>query len=113
MRKLAVLLLSISICPLFALAADTSFNDVSLVDVNCSKKVASNPDAHPRECALKCAAGGYGILTKDNQFLKLDSAGNAEVVKALKASDKKDHLRVDVSGDVHGDTLKVISIKLL
>jgi hypothetical protein len=34
-------------------------------------------------------------------------------VEALKTSDKKDHLRVDVSGDVQGDTLKVTSIKLL
>jgi hypothetical protein len=45
--------------------------------------------------------------------LKLDAAGNAEVVNALKASDKKDHLRVDVKGDVEGDTLKVSSIKVL
>lgn len=32
---------------------------------------------------------------------------------SLKASAKKDHLRVDVTGDVQGDTLKVTSIKLL
>jgi hypothetical protein len=31
----------------------------------------------------------------------------------LKASEKKDHLRVDVSGDVQGDTLKGVSAKLL
>jgi hypothetical protein len=30
-----------------------------------------------------------------------------------KASSEKDHLRVDVNGDVEGDTLKVSSIKLL
>ncbi len=36
-----------------------------------------------------------------------------QIVEALKASDVKDHLRVDVSGDVQGDTLKVTSIKLL
>jgi len=35
------------------------------------------------------------------------------LVEALKASGKKDHLRVDVTGDVQGDTLKVTSIKLL
>jgi hypothetical protein len=34
-------------------------------------------------------------------------------VEALKASDKKDHLRVDANGDVQGDTLKVASIELL
>ena len=55
----------------------------------------------------------FGIVTKDQQFLKFDAAGNTKIVEALKASDKKDHLRVDVKGDVQGDTLKVTSIKLL
>jgi hypothetical protein len=52
-------------------------------------------------------------MTKDKGFLKLDADGNARIAEALKASDKKDHLRVDVTGDVQGDTLKVTSIKLL
>jgi hypothetical protein len=38
---------------------------------------------------------------------------NKKITEALKASDKKDHLRADVSGDVDGDTLKVSSVKLL
>lgn len=37
----------------------------------------------------------------------------SEVLESVKASAKKDHLRVDVTGDVQGDTLKVTSIKLL
>jgi len=115
MQRVGSLLLMIvlGMWPLAAMAATETFQDEPLVDVNCSKKVASNPDAHTRECALKCAASGFGIVTKDNKFLKLDAAGNAEVVNALKASDKKDHLRVDVKGDVEGDTLKVSSIKVL
>ena len=60
-----------------------------------------------------CSASGFGIYTKDNKFLKLDAAANSKVTEALKTSDKKDHLRVDISGDVQGDTLKVTSIKLL
>jgi hypothetical protein len=35
------------------------------------------------------------------------------LIEALKASDKKDHLCVDVSGEVKGDTLEVASVKLL
>jgi len=108
-----LLMLVLGMWPLMAMAATESFQNVALVDVNCSKKVAANPDAHTRDCALKCAASGFGILTSDSKFLKLDAAGNAEVVNALKASQKKDHLRVDVKGDVEGDTLKVSSIKLL
>ena len=31
--------------------------------------------------------------------LKLDAEGNAKITEALKSTDKKDHSRVDVSGD--------------
>lgn len=113
MRRVTSLLLLLATCMLPALAASESFSNVPVVDANCSKKVAADPDSHPRACALKCAASGFGILTKDNQFLKFDADGNAKLADALKASDKKDHLRVDVTGDVQGDTLKVASIKLL
>lgn len=98
--------------PAFAGAAK-NFKDVAVVDVNCSKKVAADPDSHTRDCALKCQQSGYVIVTSEKQVLKLDANGNKQVVEALKASDKKDHLRADVSGDVKGDTLKLTSIKLL
>jgi hypothetical protein len=52
-------------------------------------------------------------IGKDEQFLKFDAAGNAKITEALKASDKKDHLRVNVKGEVKGDTLRVTSITLL
>ena len=96
-----------------ALASAASFNNVTVVDVSCSKKVAADPDVHTRACALTCAKSGYGILTEDQKFLKFDAAGNAKITEELKASDKKDHLRVNVDGDVQGDTIKVTSVKLL
>lgn len=116
MRKfasLASVALLLGVWAIPVLAASETFTDVSVVDSNCSKKVAVDPDSHTRECALKCQASGYGIFTKDHKFLKFDSAGNAKITEELKASDKKDHLRVDVTGDVKGDTLQVTSIKLL
>jgi hypothetical protein len=113
MRKAVSFLVLLGLAAMPALAAVETYKDVPVVDVNCSKKVAADPDSHTRACALKCAASGFGIVTKDKQFLKFDAAGNAKIADALKASDKKDHLRVDVSGDVQGDTLKVTSIKLL
>jgi hypothetical protein len=112
MRKLAsFVVLGLFAMPVFA--ANETFTDAPVVDVNCSKKVAADPDAHPRACALKCQESGFVIITSDKKFLKLDSHGNAEVIAALKASDKKDHLRANVSGEVQGDTLKVTSFKLL
>jgi hypothetical protein len=113
MQKASSLFLMLVMCGVSALAATESFNNVPVVDVNCSKKAAADPDSQSRDCALKCAASGFGIVTKDNQFLKFDAEGNTQIVNALKASEKKDHLRVDVSGDVQGDVLKVTSIKLL
>ena len=113
MRKAVSFLVLLGLAAMPALAAVETYKDVSVVDVNCSKKVAADPDSHTRACALKCAASGFGIVTKDKQFLKFDAEGNAKIADALKASDMKDHLRVDVSGDVQGDTLKVTSIKLL
>ena len=112
MKKLGYLaLLGLFALPSFA--ATENFTDVPVVDSNCSKKVADNPDTHTRACALKCESSGYGIITKDHKYLKFDSAGNAKIAEALKSSDKKDHLRVDVTGDVKDDTLQVSSIKLL
>jgi hypothetical protein len=113
MTKLASCLVLIGLCAMPAFAAATSFQNVPVVDVSCSKKVAANPDAHTRTCALACVKSGFGIVTKDQGFLKFDAAGNAQIAEALKASSAKDHLRVDVKGDVEGDTLKVSSIKLL
>lgn len=112
MRKISGLLV-LGLFALAGIAAAETFNNVPVVDANCSKKVAGNPDSHPRDCALKCQASGYGIITSDQKFLKFDAAGNQQIVTALKTSDKKDHLRVDVTGDVQGDTLKVTSVKLL
>src|ERR1700689_322507 len=110
MRKEGWLALALLALPLVA-SAET-FSNVSVVDVNCSKKVADTADTHTRDCALKCAEGGFGIVTSDKKFLKFDAEGNKQVEAALKASDKKDHLRVDVTGDVDGDTIKVTSVKL-
>jgi hypothetical protein len=106
-------LLALGLMATPALAETQTFKDVSVVDVACSKKVAAAADAHTRDCALMCEKSGFGIVTADKKFLKFDPDGNAKVLEALKASEQKDHLRVNVSGDVQGDTIKVTSVKLL
>lgn len=111
--KALVLLLAYGVSAIPAFAETKSFSNVSVVDVMCSKTVAANADAHKRTCALGCQKSGFGILTADGRYLKFDADGNAKITEALKASKKTDHLRVNVSGDVEGDTLKVSSIELL
>lgn len=106
----SVLALGLVAAPAFA--ATETFNNVSVIDVSCSKKAAADADAHTRSCALACEKSGFGILTADKKFLKFDAKGNKEVLAELKASNKTDHLRVNVTGDVEGSTLKVASVKL-
>jgi hypothetical protein len=113
MRKMTSFFVILGLFAVPVLAGVETYKDVSVVDVNCAKRAAADPDSHTRACALKCSASGFGIVTKDQRFLKFDAAGNAKIAEMLKASDKKDHLRADVSGDLDGDTLKVASIKLL
>lgn len=107
-------LVRFALIALLALPAGAeTFKNVSVVDNNCSRRVASNPDSHTKECALKCAASGFGIITADNQYLKFDKAGNEKVLSEIKSTSKTDHLRVDVSGTVKGDTIQVSSVKVL
>jgi ribosomal protein S5 len=112
MKRLITIVALAGFLSLPAMAIGETFNNVAVVDVNCSRKAAANPDAHTRDCALKCASSGFGIITGDQKFLKFDTAGNSKIVDELKASNKADHLRANVTGEVHGDTLNVKSIKL-
>jgi photosystem II stability/assembly factor-like uncharacterized protein len=105
-------LIALTMLTFSTFAVASTWNDVPLIDKNCSRKAAANPDAHTRDCALQCAGSGFGIVSKDGKFLKFDSAGDQETLKLLKASDKKDHLRVTVDGEEKGDTIAVKSVKL-
>lgn len=110
MRKIVLIMVFAMALPLLCAAEDWS--NVSLIDTKCAAKAKADPDAHTRACAMQCAKGGFGILTKDGQYLKLDDNGNKEALKLLESSDKKDHIRVNVSGEVKGDTIAVKSVKM-
>src|ERR1700691_4023652 len=60
-----------------------------------------------------CEKSGYGVFTYDNKFLKCDPAGSRKALAALKASKKEDDLKVEVTGEIQGDTIKVASLKLV
>ena len=72
-------------------------------------------EAHTKECLLmpECQKSGYGIYTSDNKFLKFDEAGNRKALAAIRASSKLDDFEVEVAGEVKGDSIKVVSLKLL
>ena len=115
------------LCGCAAAACAADFQGV-LIDQMCSSKaevrIVSGPrleggmivaEAHTRQCALMpaCQRSGYGVFTWDNKFLKFDEAGSRKALAALKASKKEDYLKVDVTGELQGDTIKVTSLKLV
>jgi hypothetical protein len=110
-----------------ATAAPTTVQGV-LMDRECSSKaeVRVVPGArleggmlvayvHMRQCALMpaCQKSGYGVFTYENKFLTFDVAGNQKALAALKASKKEDDLKVEVTGEIQGDTINVVSLRLL
>ena len=56
MRKFASWCVLLGLCAMPALAAVETYNNVPVVDVNCSQKASADPDSHTRACALKCEA---------------------------------------------------------
>jgi hypothetical protein len=108
-RIFAVMMLAVA---LPAFAAAEAWNNVAIVDTQCAAKVKADPDSHTRDCAMACAKSGFGIVDKDGNYLKFDANGNAEAVKLLQSTTKKDHLRVSVTGEKQGDTIHVQSLKM-
>jgi hypothetical protein len=99
-----------------------------LIDQTCSSKaevhIVAGPrleggmivaEAHTRQCALmpECQKSGYGVFTYENKFLKFDEAGSRKALAILRASKKEDNLKVEVTGEVQGDMVKVASLKLI
>lgn len=91
-----------------------------LLDRVCSAKIVQSGSQkaaqdHTRMCALMpdCAKSGYGVFTADGKFIVLDQAGNRKAEQALKASTKKNDIRVQVTGEQTGDTIKVAAIRIL
>jgi hypothetical protein len=113
MKKLNVVMILVAALALPTLARAESWEHVSLVDKGCSGKVAGDPDKHTRECALKCAGSGFGVLKADGSFLPFDKVGTEKALAALKATKKSDHLRVNVTGEVKDGVLAVSSLALV
>lgn len=81
----------------------------TLVDVMCKGRDLAS---HTRECAIKCAKGGFGVVLADGKFLKFNEAGNVQALTALKISTKEKDLKVKVTGELSGDVIQVHSIEL-
>lgn len=112
MKKATILSIFILALALPLIAAEQTWQNVSLVDSHCYSKVKANPDSHTRECLMQCAKNGIGIIDADGKYLKLDKAGNTQAMELLKKSEKKDSVRADITGELKGGTISVKTISL-
>jgi len=66
-----------------------------------------------KHCAANSKTTSFAVLTDDGRFYKLDDAGNTQVMSAAGGESDKNskknlkNMRVSVSGNVQGDSLKV------
>lgn len=114
MRK--ILLVVFATVALSAFAAETTVKGY-LVDLACATEDGSKPGfgaKHDKDCLQMpdCQKSGYGVLTSGNKVVKFDKAGNEQAKKFIAASKKTKDFRVNVTGNVNGDTMTVQKIEL-
>ena len=89
-----------------------------LVDISCALEQKDDPDymrtSHSKSCFQMpaCVKSGYALLTKDDQVLKFDAAGNELAKKLIAGSNKDKGWRITVRGKQSGDQLQVTKIEL-
>lgn len=101
--KTLIAFLALSVC-----ASAAEWNG-TLVDVMCKGQDLAS---HTRKCALDCAKSGYGIVTADGNFYKLDEAGNARALETLQQSKKDKDLKAKITGSLNGGVIHVETIEL-
>jgi hypothetical protein len=90
-----------------------------LADWNCTQDMVRAGRAkvlkERRSCSLvrNYRRSAYGLITDDKKFYKIDPQSNARVIEILSNSPNKDNLKVVVSGDLQGNTLKINTISIL
>lgn len=68
-----------------------------------------------RNCSLmkNSDRAAYGLITDSKKFYQLDEEGNKRARQLLSDTPGKDDLKVVVTGDIQGDTIKVTNMTLL
>jgi hypothetical protein len=113
-----------------AAPASTTVQGV-LIDKECSPRaetrIVSYPSphmeggmlwayTHTRQCLLMpaCRRSGYGVFTYETtKYLSFDAAGNQKALALIQTSKKGEDMRVEVTGEIQGDKIKVNALKLL
>lgn len=114
MKKFAMILFAAMAVSAFA--ADTAVKGY-LVDLSCAAEDGNKPGfgaKHSKDCLqmAECVKSGYGVLTDDKKVIKFDAASNEMAKKFIAALQKKNDVRVTVTGAVDGDKMVVSKIDL-
>lgn len=90
-----------------------------IADWNCTQDMVRNGRAkvlkQNRNCSMmkNYNRAAYGLITSDKKYYRLDDNGNNLARQLLSNTPDKDNLKVVVSGDVEGDTIKVTNMSEL
>ena len=90
-----------------------------ITDWSCTQRMVQDGREHvlrrDRGCSLmkNYKRDAYGIITSQNKYFRLDDPGNQHILQLLENTPDKDNLKVVVSGDIQGDTIKVSNITIL
>jgi hypothetical protein len=88
-----------------------------LLDKSCADEDGKKPGfaaMHQKSCLQMkvCVQSGYGVMTEDMKYLTFDKNGNAMATKLIAGLKKTDDIRIAVTGDVQGETIKVTKLAL-
>ncbi len=90
-----------------------------ITDWNCTKEMVrygrEKTLKQKRSCSLvnNYQRSAYGLISDGKQFYKIDPQDNGRVLELLRDSPNKDSLKVVISGDLEGDTIKISTISEL
>ena len=90
-----------------------------IVDWNCAESMIrigrEKTLRQNRPCSLmkNYKRAAYGLITDDKKLYRVDDPGNQHIVELLANTPDKDNLKVVVSGDVQGNTIKLRNITML
>lgn len=113
------LLFTASLAAVFATAAFGVEVQGVLTDWDCTQDMVRNGREQTlkkrRSCSLaqNFRRSAYGLITDEKKFYKIDPQSNERVIQILSDSPNKDSLKVVISGDINGNTLKINTISIL
>jgi hypothetical protein len=90
-----------------------------LTDWNCTEQMVRQGREKVlkkrRSCSLAAnpRRAAYGLITDEKKFYKLDPHDNDRIIEVLSNSPNKDNLKVVISGDLNGNTVKIDTISIL